>query len=89
MTRKDLEQMLLDKIKGEYIDVSVDADYYLKNTFDEEVVLAKLTIQRIYNDGFIVGFDHESKIADEFAIYELTADSIINLLNNKQLWDEK
>lgn len=89
MTRKELEQMLLDKIKGEYIDVCVDADYYLKNTFDEEEVLAKLTIQRIYSDGFIVGFDHECEIADEFAIYELTADSIINLLNNKQLWEEK
>ena len=89
MTRKDLEQMLLDKIHGEYIDINVDADYYLKNTYDEEVVLAKLTIQRIYEDGVIIAYDHECKIADEFAIYELTADSIINLLNNKQLWGEK
>ena len=90
MKREKLEQMLLDKIKDEYIEVDgVEVEYYIFDTYTEDKCIGNLELVRIYKDGTIVAIDSEEGMEDEFAIYELTADSIINLLNDEELWEGK
>lgn len=88
MTREKLEQMLLSKIVGEYVDVNVKALYYERNTYDEAVSLSTITIKRIYKDGTITAVDGYRRI-DEYALCELTADSILDLINDLIIWQEK
>jgi hypothetical protein len=82
--RKELEEKILGRIADEGARIDYWFEFNKYNTYDETVIVCPLYIKTLTNDGVIVGHEEDSEY-DEYALYELTDNSLIEMY---ELFDE-